>query len=191
MSNQIIDVAAYMSEVGQKARKASRLLASASAGEKNAALLAIAVDIDNNRDSLMTEKGYQEALVVLKELTDADLPFEMKNIVKRTRDDVLLAEARELEAQRLEKEQSQAMQWEAAVNALDSRRYDEAILYFKRLFDIVPDLGVGEGDTIITIDGRLPPGGPGKWFCGFKDYCFTLQQQICYVSIYICHSANV
>ncbi|MES9900969.1 MAG: glutamate-5-semialdehyde dehydrogenase [Sedimenticola sp.] len=55
MSDQITDIAAYMNEVGSKARAASRLLAAAGTGSKNAALLNIANDLDDNREMLMAE----------------------------------------------------------------------------------------------------------------------------------------
>jgi len=79
MSNEINDIAAYMSDLGQKARAASRLLAAASTGAKNAALEAIANDIDATREQLMAEnrkdleagtaKGLDAALLDRLELT--------------------------------------------------------------------------------------------------------------------------
>jgi len=79
MSNEINDIAAYMSDLGQKARAASRLLAAASTGTKNAALEAIANDIDATREQLMAEnrkdleagaaKGLDAALLDRLELT--------------------------------------------------------------------------------------------------------------------------
>lgn len=90
MSDQINDVAAYMSEVGQQARKASRILASVSTEKKNAALLAIAVDININRDSLMAEngrdmeagaaKGLDAALLDRLELTPARIDSMIEGV---------------------------------------------------------------------------------------------------------------
>ncbi len=81
MSNEIKDVAAYMQELGAEARAASRLLAAASTGKKNAALVAIAADLDAQRDNLMSEnrkdleagaaKGLDAALLDRLELTPA------------------------------------------------------------------------------------------------------------------------
>ncbi len=81
MSNQIKDIDAYMQELGSKARAASRLLAAASTAEKNSALLAIADDLDLNRDALIAEndkdmqsgaeKGLDAALLDRLELTPA------------------------------------------------------------------------------------------------------------------------
>lgn len=79
MSKQIQDLDAYMQEVGIKARASSRVLAAASTADKNSALLSIADDIDQNRDTLTaenkkdmqagTEKGLNAALLDRLELT--------------------------------------------------------------------------------------------------------------------------
>ncbi|WP_305790657.1 glutamate-5-semialdehyde dehydrogenase [Candidatus Endoriftia persephone] len=78
---KITDVAAYMNELGGKARTASRRLAAASTAEKNAALNAIADELDASRDALMVEnrkdleagtaKGLDAALLDRLELTPA------------------------------------------------------------------------------------------------------------------------
>ncbi len=78
---EITDIAAYMAGLGAKARTASRRLAAATTGEKNAALNAIADDLDSNRDTLMAEnkkdleagaaKGLDAALLDRLELTPA------------------------------------------------------------------------------------------------------------------------
>ncbi|MBL3598592.1 MAG: glutamate-5-semialdehyde dehydrogenase [gamma proteobacterium endosymbiont of Lamellibrachia anaximandri] len=78
---EITDIATYMSGLGAKARTASRRLAAATTGEKNAALNAIADDLDSNRDTLMAEnridleagaaKGLDAALLDRLELTPA------------------------------------------------------------------------------------------------------------------------
>jgi glutamate-5-semialdehyde dehydrogenase len=75
----ITDVAAYMQGLGARARAASRALARATTGQKNAALLAIAADLDASRDGLMAEnrkdmeagaaKGLDAALLDRLELT--------------------------------------------------------------------------------------------------------------------------
>jgi glutamate-5-semialdehyde dehydrogenase len=81
MSNQIQDIAAYMQDLGSRARTASRVLAAASTADKNSALLAIADDLDQSRNSLIaenrkdlqagTEKGLDAALLDRLELTSA------------------------------------------------------------------------------------------------------------------------
>ena len=77
----IEDVAAYMAGLGHRARRASRALAAASTGAKNAALDAIADDLDAQRAQLMdanradldagAAKGLDAALLDRLELTDA------------------------------------------------------------------------------------------------------------------------
>ncbi|MES9966048.1 MAG: gamma-glutamyl-phosphate reductase, partial [Sedimenticola sp.] len=81
MSDQITDVAAYMDQLGMKARTASRALAAASTGDKDSALQSIADDLDATRDALMEEnrkdleagaaKGLDAALLDRLELTPA------------------------------------------------------------------------------------------------------------------------
>jgi glutamate-5-semialdehyde dehydrogenase len=81
MSNKIQDIAAYMQDLGSRARTASRVLAAASTADKNSALLAIADDLDQSRNSLIaenrkdlqagTEKGLDAALLDRLELTSA------------------------------------------------------------------------------------------------------------------------
>ena len=81
MSDQITDVARYMTELGRQARDASRLLAAASTDTKNQALLAMAQEIDHSRDRLIAAnrkdleagaaKGLAAALLDRLELTPA------------------------------------------------------------------------------------------------------------------------
>ncbi len=81
MSDKIADIEGYMSQVGAQARAASRRLAAASTQDKNAALEAMARDIDANRQQLMEEnrkdlqagaaKGLNSALLDRLELTPA------------------------------------------------------------------------------------------------------------------------
>jgi glutamate-5-semialdehyde dehydrogenase len=81
MTNDINDIGAYMSDLGQRARNASRVLAAASTGAKNAALLAVADDILANSETLIAEnkkdleagaaKGLDAALLDRLELTPA------------------------------------------------------------------------------------------------------------------------
>ena len=81
MSESIQDVALYMHEVGRQARAASRVLARASSQEKNAALNAIADDLDRNHIALASAnkkdlaagaaKGLDSALMDRLELTRA------------------------------------------------------------------------------------------------------------------------
>jgi glutamate-5-semialdehyde dehydrogenase len=76
----IPDVAAYMTEVGQRARAAARRLAAAATAPKNAALMAIADDLAAQRDFLKAEnardleagrdKGLDDALLDRLALSD-------------------------------------------------------------------------------------------------------------------------
>jgi len=79
MSETVLDISEYMERVGRQARAASRALARASTAAKNNALLAIAADLDSNRNLLITEnkkdleagaaKGLDAALLDRLELT--------------------------------------------------------------------------------------------------------------------------
>lgn len=72
-----------MTDVGQRARQASRALAAANTGTKNAALMAIADDLNEHRDTLVAEnekdliagkeKGLDDAMLDRLELTSARL----------------------------------------------------------------------------------------------------------------------
>ena len=76
-----MNVADYMQTLGQQARTASRAMARASTNDKNRALLAIAKEISNSRDTLRSanaedmargeENGLDAALLDRLELTDA------------------------------------------------------------------------------------------------------------------------
>lgn len=76
-----MDINAYMQHVGQQARQASRMIASASTQQKNTALLAMADAIDNQRDTLNSanqqdldnghKKGLSDAMLDRLALTDA------------------------------------------------------------------------------------------------------------------------
>ncbi len=76
-----MDVIAYMANVGQQARAASRIIARADSGKKNAALLATATALDSGRETLLAENardleagranGLDAALLDRLELTPA------------------------------------------------------------------------------------------------------------------------
>lgn len=76
-----MDINAYMQQVGQQARQASRMIASASTQQKNTALLAMADAIDSQRDTLNNanqqdldnghKKGLSDAMLDRLALTDA------------------------------------------------------------------------------------------------------------------------
>ena len=55
MTDAITDIRAYMQQLGQQARAASRLIAAADTNAKNAALLAIADELESSKSALMAE----------------------------------------------------------------------------------------------------------------------------------------
>ncbi|MBF0256602.1 MAG: aldehyde dehydrogenase family protein, partial [Gammaproteobacteria bacterium] len=77
--SKITDINSYMSELGQRARAASRKLAAAATADKDRALLAMAADLDAHRAELMAQnqkdldagvaKGLSEALLDRLSLT--------------------------------------------------------------------------------------------------------------------------
>ncbi|MBV5311206.1 glutamate-5-semialdehyde dehydrogenase [Chromatium okenii] len=81
MTSVITDIAAYMTDLGQRARIASRVLARATTGQKNAALAAIADALNQERDAITqanqldlqagAAKGLDAALLDRLELTPA------------------------------------------------------------------------------------------------------------------------
>ncbi len=81
MTTEIPNVAAYMTDLGQRARRASRELAAASTGSKNRALTAVADELEAARPDLKRAngkdleagraKGLDAALLDRLELTDA------------------------------------------------------------------------------------------------------------------------
>ena len=76
-----MDIKAYMQQLGQQARSASRIIAATSTEVKNAALLAIADELNNNRQQVLAanavdlkngrENGLDAALLDRLELNDA------------------------------------------------------------------------------------------------------------------------
>ncbi|AKH20920.1 glutamate-5-semialdehyde dehydrogenase [Sedimenticola thiotaurini] len=90
MSSDIKDITAYMTDLGRRARAASRHLAAAPTGLKNTALQAIADDLQANRETLMQEnrrdleagaaKGLDSALLDRLELTPARIDSMIEGI---------------------------------------------------------------------------------------------------------------
>ena len=82
-------------------------------------------------DFLVKAKEFQEAVETLNQLSDYYLTLELQAVLQRTYNEVTLAAARETEMQRQLEEMALSEQWNAAVNLLDSRHYDAAILAFQ------------------------------------------------------------
>jgi len=77
-----MDVRAYMKELGQQARTASRFLATASTAQKNTALLAIAQVIENQASFLVSENEKDLAAGKVQGLDDAMLDRLMLNATR-------------------------------------------------------------------------------------------------------------
>jgi len=84
-------------------------------------------------DFLVAEKKFTEAIDILKSMTRYYLPAELQAVVQRTYYEVAQAENLEIETQRRIQEMELTEQWDAAVNLLDSQRYDIAISAFEAL----------------------------------------------------------
>jgi glutamate-5-semialdehyde dehydrogenase len=90
MLEKISEVADYMKELGQQARRASRILASIPTSQKNRALEEIADELDSARDKLMAEnkldlekgkeKGLDSALLDRLELTTARIDSMIEGV---------------------------------------------------------------------------------------------------------------
>lgn len=90
LENNISDVASYMTELGQQARRASRTLAGIPTAKKNSALEEIAAELDRARDDLMfenskdlvkgREKGLDSALLDRLELTTARIDSMIEGV---------------------------------------------------------------------------------------------------------------
>jgi glutamate-5-semialdehyde dehydrogenase len=89
---EITDVDAYMAEIGTRARAASRRIARAETAAKNAALAAIAEDLDERRDALAeanaadleagAAKGLDAALLDRLELTPARIDAMIEGLIQ-------------------------------------------------------------------------------------------------------------
>jgi len=84
-------------------------------------------------DALVKDNKFTEATDILKNMTRYYLPAELQAIVQKTFYEVSQAEMQEMETQKRIEEMELTEQWEAAVNLLDSQRFDIAILAFEAL----------------------------------------------------------
>lgn len=84
-------------------------------------------------DTLVANKKFTEANTVLKEISNYYLPAELQAVLQKTFYDVAQAEFQDQENQQNQKEMELTSQWEAAVNLLDSQKYDPAISAFASL----------------------------------------------------------
>ena len=84
-------------------------------------------------ESLVAEKNFTAAIDILKNMTRYYLPAELQALVQKTYYEVAQAEMQEMETQRRIQEMELTEQWDAALNLLDSQRYDIAISAFEAL----------------------------------------------------------
>jgi tetratricopeptide (TPR) repeat protein len=83
--------------------------------------------------SLVAEKKFPEATGILKNMTRYYLPAELQALLQKTYYEVAQAEIQEIETQRRIQEMELTEQWDAAINLLDSQRFDIAISAFTAL----------------------------------------------------------
>lgn len=78
-------------------------------------------------ESLLADKNFNQAKGLIDYVLSGALSDEKRESLFTMKEEVLLAEAKELEFQKQAMEQKQALEWSEALNLLDSRKYDEAI----------------------------------------------------------------
>ena len=84
-------------------------------------------------DALVLDNKFTEATDTLKNMSRYYLPAELQTVVQQTYYEVSQAEMQEIDTQKRIQEMELAEQWEAAVNLLDSQRFDIAISAFEAL----------------------------------------------------------
>ncbi len=82
-------------------------------------------------ESLVAEKEFAAATDILQSMTRYYLPADLQALLQKTYYEVAQAEMQEMETQRRIQEMELTEQWDAAVNLLDSQRYDIAISAFE------------------------------------------------------------
>ncbi len=85
-------------------------------------------------DGMVEARQYRKALARLEDLSQQELPKAMVDVVQKTMDDVVVAEAREKEELQKKTEQMLAARWQEGGHLLDSEKYDEAIAVFTSFF---------------------------------------------------------
>lgn len=86
-------------------------------------------------DGLVGWKEYLKARAILDMLLDSEIHGDMRDIVEKTLDDVVFAEAGDRESRRQLMDQALSSRWDEAVSLLDLRKYDEAIQVFSLLVE--------------------------------------------------------
>ena len=85
--------------------------------------------------SLIEEKQFDRAHVVLADLQEAELPEDIEFRVMELAEKIQQAEEEEKETQQLLFEHAWTVQWQEGLDLLDQRQYDEAILVFTALLE--------------------------------------------------------
>jgi tetratricopeptide (TPR) repeat protein len=85
-------------------------------------------------DVLVANNAYGPAKSLLERMLFDDFPAAVHDKIQRAMDNLLAAETRYREEQRLILEESLSAQWDKAVQLLDSQEYDQAIAVFRKLF---------------------------------------------------------
>ena len=84
-------------------------------------------------DNLTENKEYRKAVAILDDLLKEQLSPEIRDVVQKTLDEVLVAEIEDQKAKQLLIEQARTMQWNEATRLFEMRRYDDAIAAFTLL----------------------------------------------------------
>jgi tetratricopeptide (TPR) repeat protein len=84
-------------------------------------------------DELIEQKDFDQARSIISRLMPDDQPFVVQEIISKTLDDVVVAEAREQERVRAAQERELEHQWTSATYLLDTRQYDDAIKGYELL----------------------------------------------------------
>lgn len=84
-------------------------------------------------DSLVEEKKFQEALLLIERVPRDILPVEKQEMLRRKNDQLLTAESISIETSRLVQEQELQEEWNQGMLLLEAREYDQAIEVFTSL----------------------------------------------------------
>lgn len=85
-------------------------------------------------DELIEQQRFDQARAVLKGLSVDQQPFAVQEVISKTMDDVVVAEARQQEQLNAARIRERLHQWTSATYLLDSRQFDQAINGYRLLF---------------------------------------------------------
>ncbi len=84
-------------------------------------------------DELIEQQEFDQARSVISRLMPDDQPFVLQEVISKTMDDLVVAEAMEQERVRSAQERELEHQWTSATYLLDTRQYDDAIKGYELL----------------------------------------------------------